>query len=484
MIAGVRWTLWLAAVGLPLGFGTRLLLARAGPQVIGDFGALLLYIRFVATFLFFGGNAVAIRFLPCVAPARRRSFLSTYAAIVLLAFLPWLVLAAAWPRGLHYLLGDLGGPELERRLLWLAPIAIVFSLLTAALKALLRIREAQLLARLVTAGSFVAYVGLFFWARSALVTHTVALLWGVYFALAAAGAAGALRMLLRAMPRSAPGQPRWFLPAGFWPYTLGLQGNSAITFLSTQLDLILVLQWGGVRPLGMYIALMTLVAMTPTLLDVLLDSLLPALTNALASGGDRAADELAMTFGRLLFPCAFALATLLELFAAPLVRLFGSAYLGLVPWVRLAAPLAAIASASHLFGTLFSATGQPERLIGAHAGRVALFCCLFPMLWARWQLGGAVLTWIAAELTFHFIALWQMRRLQVRCALRGGYQSMALGLLVAAAIGQAEPALPFGACLTVWSLLVASFLLAARYQPAELRALARLLAPGTPSVQR
>ncbi|MGH9471787.1 MAG: lipopolysaccharide biosynthesis protein [Terriglobales bacterium] len=481
VLAGFRWTLWLAIAGLPLGLAARLLLARAGAEVLGAYGVLLLYSGFTATLLFFGGNAVAIRFLPSLPAARRGPFLARYGAVVLLGLVPWWMMAAIWPRGLHFLFGDLAGIGAQRLLIALAPLPILFSLLTSALKGLLEIKSAQLIARATTSGSLLVYALLSLFARDPLRAHCTALLWGVYFCLSAAACGGAWRRLRRHLPRGGEAR-RWDWPAGFWGYTLGLQGNSAITFFSRQLDMILILQLGGTRALGIYLAWLTLIQFAPTLLTVLLDALLPSLTNALARGSAAAVQDLTATVGRLLLPSAFAAAVVLLFFPAPIAGLFGAPYAAVTPWLRWAAPLAAIVAASNLLGTLFTAAGQPQRLIAAHLARIAIYAAAFPPLWRRDQLAGAVMAWMAAELAFHAAALARLRRLPpLPAGLRRAYAALWPLLALAAtatALASSSPPAVRGALA---ALLIAAYLQAGGYSRRELSAWKALLAAPAPT---
>lgn len=483
ILRGLRWTLWLSALAMPLGYATRLMLARTGPQVIGAFGLLLIYIRLVSTFLLLGGNAVLIQFLPQLAPQQRRGFLMRYGAIVLAALAPWFAIAWFWPAGLHWLFGAVGGARFQVILIWLSPIYIALSLSNAALKGLLEITWAQILGRAVTVGSFVAYAFLFFADRSLLAREYLILIWGIYLTLAAIAAAIGLHVFWRhtpPAPRRGPGPAARApaLPRGFWGYTLNLQGNSAIGFLSASLDSLLVLHWGGLRKLGLYVALMTLIAITPTLLDLLLDTLLPSLTHAIAHGGYGAMAGLNHACGRVLYLGALALASFMALFAAPLLAVFGPAYTGLAPLLRIAAPMAAILAASHLYNTIFSAIGQPQRSTLAQLARLLVFIVLFPPLWHAEGLAGAVWTWAAAELAHHLASLFFVRRGGLSIPFARGYAVLWAALAASGGLAYAAPHLGWAWDGVAWCVVLLAFLAAAGYRTAEIRAFLNFLRPG------
>lgn len=71
IFVGMRWTVWLSILALPFSFGTNVILARIGPEAIGTFGLLAVYISIVAAFLYLGSDSVIIKFIPELAAERR-----------------------------------------------------------------------------------------------------------------------------------------------------------------------------------------------------------------------------------------------------------------------------------------------------------------------------------------------------------------------------------------------------------------------------
>jgi len=54
IVSGMRWTLWLSVLSVPFSYGTTILLARSGPQVLGTYGLLMVYIGLVASLFYLG----------------------------------------------------------------------------------------------------------------------------------------------------------------------------------------------------------------------------------------------------------------------------------------------------------------------------------------------------------------------------------------------------------------------------------------------
>src|SRR6185437_7032021 len=283
IVSGMRWTFWLSALSVPFSFGTSIILARVAPEVIGTFGLLQIYIAAVSVFFFIGGNAVLIKFIPELDDACGRvSFFLSYFAVNCVALIPWLVAATIWPGGLRYLFGEGHTGPFWIFLLYLSPIYIVYSASLAALKGMLQLKWAQALDRIVTIGSFIIYVLLFVAARPLLEKHYTAVIWGAYLGLVLVVAYSAMRRFLRLNPEFSWSRFRFLLPAGFWRYTLSLQGNSMLGFFTGRLDYLLLLYLGGLALLGKYVALMALLLPISKVTSFFLDSLLPSLTNTLA----------------------------------------------------------------------------------------------------------------------------------------------------------------------------------------------------------
>jgi O-antigen/teichoic acid export membrane protein len=477
IVSGMRWTLWLSVLSIPFSYGTKVLLARIGPEALGAFGVLTVYIGVVAVFFYLGGNAVIIRFLPAIAPEKRASFLASYLAVLLLAMLPWLALVTASPRVLELVFGSQTPVSLLVLLLYLSPVYVLFSVVTAALKAEMEIKWAQALNRLVPIGSFLVYALLFALARNALQRHYVFAVWSVYLVLTAVALFAGVPRMLRHLAGSA--RPlRFHLPAGFWKYTLGLQGDSTLGFLTTRLDLIFVLHAGGLKLAGEYVAITAVAGVVTRIVTFIADSFLPSLANTLARHDWPASRSVTETYLRAILPAVLAMSLLLLVFARPLLALMGGEYLGLALLAQLTAPIAALQSLSMFAGTVLGATGRSARPILAKTLRTLVFVPLFWFLWDRYQLLGAVLAWAVAETLQHFVllSLLRYRPLFYFSMLRGYVAFLAvLGLASAGVLLRRDVSLLPGTAACLAALLLFFFL--SRYTAGELKALARLYLP-------
>jgi O-antigen/teichoic acid export membrane protein len=479
MISGMRWTLWLSVLSAPCGYITTVLLARIGPAVVGTYGLVSLYIGLTSIFLFFGGNGVAVKFLPEVPAEKRLAFLISYFFVILAGTLPYQIVASIWPKGLQYVLGSEAGNWFGVLLVWLAPIYILWSLVLAALKGLLQIKWAQVYNRIITLTNFALYGVLYFVARPFLASHYVAIIWSSYLVLAILVTILAVRRLLRHLRSGHLRKPiRFFLPPGFWSYTSGLQLGSILTFLSTRLDYLFILNASGLVEFGRYVTLITLVSVIPTFATFVLDSLLPSLTNTVALRDYESSRRLTEIYLRFMLPCGMLAATFAILFAHPLFAVLGPRYRDLVNLGLLAFPIAALQVLNWFVGTLFTAIGRPYGSVIVLAGRMVVFCVGFWLLWAPYRLWGAIVAWGIAEVVYQGLGLLVLlRRMPFPFSFIPTYIAFlsVIGLAALSAAYLARQNLLISA--VVWLALVGGFFIAAGYSWSEIRRLTLMVLP-------
>ncbi len=411
LVSGMRWTVWLSALAIPFTYGTRILLARLGPEALGTYGLLLVYVGLVSTLLFLGGNAVAIRFLPLLSAQQRVPFLLRYLGVIAVALAPWLLWATVFPAQLRLFFGSTGGWAFQRDIIWLAPLYILFSLALSVLRGVLAIGLAQVLNRMVTIGSFCSYAVLFWVAPQLLRQHVIGLVWGIYLGWSVlATLLAILRLRRRLLIEPSEWQWKGSLPRGFWRYTLSLHGNSVLGFFVLQLDSVLVVRAGGLRVLGAYTAVMTVALFVPTMVRVLLESLLPSLTNAIAVEQNETAGALCRTYLRLMMPGALLWATGAVLLARLVLAVLGPAYQGLELLLAVAVVISALQPFTLIAGTILSAIGKPEATIAVRIVRTLAYVPLFVVLWAHLGVSGAVYAWAVAELLNQAGTLYFLRR--------------------------------------------------------------------------
>lgn len=483
IVSGMRWTVWLAVIGGPFGYATSLILGRVSPEALGTYGLLLVYIQLVQTWLYLGGDAVIINFIPRVEHARRLSFLFSYLLVILTALMPWWAVATIWPRSLHYLFGDREGVRLQLLLLYLAPVCILFFFLLATLKARLEMKWSQGLFRVVTIGSLLTYGTLFLTARHLLATHYEIIIWAVYFAFIAISILLAITKLLRIIHwRIKWLTIRFFLPKGFWHYVLPLQLSSALSMAAGRIDYILVLNLGGLTTLGKYLAVAMIADFMRVMNNLLVDTLLPALTNLLASDNVEGATQIFAVTMRIMAIANIAMGCALIFFVFPIVKLLGPQYIGLTTPMILMACFATLAAPGAISGTLLASVGKQYRVTWLSILRLAISTTTFFALWPHFRLLGAVLASGSALLIFSLaLPVSAKFGVPITFSLRSQYVRFALVVVSAAVISECFGPFGLGIATLLWLVAVGVFLAVARYNYAECKHLAQYLLPATRS---
>jgi O-antigen/teichoic acid export membrane protein len=259
-----------------------------------------------------------------------------------------------------------------------------------------------------------------------------------------------------------------------------LQLVSILSFLSTRLDYLFILNAGGLVEFGRYVTLITLVSVIPTFATFVLDSLLPSLTNTLALRNYDSSRHLVEIYLRFMLPCGMLAATFAILFARPLFAVLGPRYLDLVSLGLLAFPIAALQVLNWFVGTMFTAIGQPYGDVIAKAGRMVVFCVAFWLLWSRYRLWGAIAAWGIAEVGYQGFGLFVLlRRMPFRFSFVSTYIAFLSTVGLAAAFAGYLGNRHLLISAVAWLALLGGFFLAARYSAREIRELAHLVLPAS-----
>ena len=480
IVSGMRWTVWLSALAAPFSYGTMVLLARIGPEALGTYGLLMVYIGVVSALFYFGGDPVTIKFLPALPAERRAAFLASYFLVICGCLMPLLALVTVFPRTLHYLFGSEQSVRFQLNLLYLAPLSIAAAMVLAALKAVLEIKWAQILSRMLTLVTFAAYGLVYLGFRAFFQAHYTTLIWGVYLTLIGATLLLGLARLSR-LPEWRPGHAftSFFLPAGFWRYALALQQASALGFFVQRLDLLLVLNYGGLDMLGKYVAILSVANMVQVASRFFLDTLLPALTNLLAIQHFSAASDVFATHLRLLcFVSATGTSAMIYLIQ-PVAALMGKQYVEQKGLFILLVLLYGIAIPGSAGFTLLTAVGKQQRTVWLSIVQLALFVILFVRLWPAYHLLGAVLATgvptVVCNIALLITAKYSSR---IRFSMARDYAAVVLVLVSAVVAATKFAPLGIAAAAAAFGVTVGLFLFIGRYRLSELGGYMECFVPG------
>jgi O-antigen/teichoic acid export membrane protein len=245
------------------------------------------------------------------------------------------------------------------------------------------------------------------------------------------------------------------------------------------MDMLLVLNRGGLEVLGKYVAILTVGSIVFLANRLFCDTLLPALTNLMAAGNPKAASEVFSTNLRMLFAIHLTVACAVMFLMEPLVDLMGSNYSNEKALFKLLVILYALGGPGGLGGTLLTAVGKQQLSVWIGAIQLAVYLGAFTLLWPRYGLLGAVIAIGGSSLVCQ-IALLAAARLKGPLEFpyrRDYFWFVVLGSLAGCvAIGAGTPGFITG--VLGCTVPIGAFLLLARYQRRELVGLASCLFPG------
>ena len=469
ILSGMRWSFWLSGIAVPFGAVINLFLARVGPETIGVYGLLSVYLGLLTSLLYFGGDSVIIKFVPACKPDDQVSFLVSYLAVILFFLLPFLGLGYFSPGLIGFVLGRDLDPRDGLLLLCLAPVPIIFQMVLAGLKGTLDIKAAQILSKSLNILSVLAYGIVIVAARPILIYHPRAIIWGIYLVLSTLiTIVGGLRIY-----RSCRGaRVRPYLPNGFWRYAIDTQALSVATFLSGRLDYIFLLNFGGLADLGCYVAVTT-IATTVSLVGILfMDTLLPSLTNMIAAQNERAAAQVFTMHMRILFLVTVAMACGIMVLAVDVAWIMGPQYAAVVRLIIAATLFQGISVPGTYGGTLLSSVGRQRSGVITSAIKAAGFCAMFLVTWSRWHLAAAVcangLAGILCNVTLMTVG---RRAAPFYPSVADLWTKAIIVEATVAAIALAWMPLSWAAGVAVWIAAMAALLWAGHYDLAELRSL-------------
>ena len=485
ILTGMRWTVWLAVLAMPFSALTTILLGRAGPEVLGTYGLLSVYVAFVSSFLYFGGDVVVINFIPQCAKAERAPFLLSYLLLTCGSAIPWIGVAALWPGLIEKIIGHNGGTYFDFYLLCFAPVQIAFSMMVAAHKGMLDIAWAQFLYRSLGVGTCFVYTLLYFAARSVLVSHYALLVWAVYIGLLVFLGGAAFIRFIKINGWGPTLIPRFLLPRGFWAYSLATQQVSITNFLMQRLDYILILNIAGLKTLGQYVMIVTVANLIQQVNSYFLDTLLPALTNLIGARNEKGAAQVFMMHMRIVCLVDVAATAGLMVFAVPITKLMGPRYAPFVPEIVLAALLLGLSNPGNAGGTILASIGKQRRAAWVATLQIGIFVCLFFALWRPFGLVGAVGAYGLSALSANAILLAvALCTTNIYPSVTRMFVALTSTLLpVAAAVLWWRP-LGIPAAVAVWIFAVCAYLWLARYGLEECISLAGHFLPASAKLER
>jgi len=387
-LRGVRWSILLNVVTIPLSFVTNTILGRSSPETLGYYGAIQIFTGAFQALLVPGGRDVFARFVPSLRREQRVAFMGSYVASVL----PWLALCigtvlavpevSRWVQG-YFMVPDLGLAA------WAAVAMFVFGFTTHFLYGVLEAPRAVVTLRAVIVGFFLwALVGAwqfaeilrddpatYLWRGTVVIYTTVALL-------------GVVQVWRTSEVRDGIVW-RWLLPRGFWITVVYAHAGTVVNFVYTSLVPAFVLLWLDVSALARLHAATRYVILLSALPVLTGPVLAPGIARLDASGlresGLRQASSAIRASLLVILPACLTVI----LFAGDAMAVFNSEFRGHRDVLRIVALMSLAAPTVHYGASLAAGLGAFRHYLVASMVFVAVSLCATVILVPTFGLVGA-----------------------------------------------------------------------------------------------
>ncbi len=324
-LSGIRWSIVLSLLAMPLSYLTNVLLGQISPEALGAYGSIALFVSLVDSFFLLGGRQTLIRFLPELPSEKQLPFLLANLVLIAGTSLVCGTLLFLNPALVSGGLGEEFSPGLGVVLVLLVLCVILFNVCLGLLQARMEIRWTALAERMIVVVNFGGAVVLFLFSRADAFKFFLPILAGIFLTSYATPVVASVGHLKRALPPW-PRSPRLYLPRGYASFVLWAEVGVASYFIQDRLDQVLVLAHFNLAQLGLYRASLVTAQLVRWLPLALSPTLLPTFVNLLAIGDHTAlgrAYERLMRYGTL---ATSLIALTLILFAGSVLSLFGRDY--------------------------------------------------------------------------------------------------------------------------------------------------------------
>ncbi len=321
--SGAKWMLYLSGSALVAGFCTNVILGRLGAEMLGLYTLLMIIVSMIQTFFVFGASNVLVNYLPNLEPTSRPRFILTYSILVYVVGTLLLVVCLLFPQVMQLVFRSELNISLSLYLIVLVPILLAQVLVWAILQAEL---EGTVLAISQNAVSwlYLVTVGVLFLAGvlnteagnrylfgAVVVANLVAFLIGVAYVRRE-------YLTVESVTRS------WFLPKGFWSFTLALHFGTLFNFLIANAAPMFVIRELSLRDLGYYRAAAVFAGFVPWVPSVFDRSFYPSFCNLVSK--KLPTHDVYGKFARLNAMSSGTVALTILLFAREFLSVFGKEF--------------------------------------------------------------------------------------------------------------------------------------------------------------
>lgn len=321
---GAKWMLYLSASALVAGFCTNVLLGRLGAEMLGFYSLLMLIVSMIQTFFVFGATNVLVQYIPNLTAQLRPKFIFTYSIIVFIVGFLFLGICLAFPSLTQFVVRQELHIPIGMYMAILVPLLLAQVLVWATLQADLQ-GTAFALSQNAVSWFYFANIGLLLACGFLNPTSdsTIYIFGAVILSNVLALAIGAF-YLHREYFRIRNISGGWFLPQGFWGFTLALHFGTLFNFIISNAAPVFILRELGLRELGYFRAASVFAGFVSWIPSVFDKSFYPSFTNLVTKG--LPTDEVYGKFSRLNAMSSGLIALVILLFTRELLSVFGKEF--------------------------------------------------------------------------------------------------------------------------------------------------------------
>lgn len=322
---GTRWMLVLSVIALPVSYLNSLVLGRIAPKALGLYG-LLLVSSSITILLVLGGRQTLIKFLPGTPSHRRIPFVLTYGLLVAGLATLFLVAVGVRPSLAPFLARRPLGPSTIRYLFPFVPLVLLVNLFRAILQARMEIKWMTIAGKLIPVISLAGFSILYAFRRQVPNDRLGEVIFFVFCAAQLASLALAAYHVYIRFIRVEPLHLAWYLPSGFWPFSLMVSLSMIVILVLDNFDQALIFSQFKIDQLGIYRASLTTAEFVRWLPLLMIQATLPLFSHLLA---DEQQSRIKSTYRRVVrynTLVTTAIALVIVLFSHEILGLFGPEY--------------------------------------------------------------------------------------------------------------------------------------------------------------
>jgi O-antigen/teichoic acid export membrane protein len=277
-IKGAKWLIVMNGFGMPAAFLIALMLGRVGPEALGIYALAQILIGVITTFVVYGGPPVLSVFMPKITNAEDRGrFVFSYLMILIMAMAAVLSLFWLFPKAFEFLLQRKFDMRNYGWFVLLSLVIVATETFANAASGLMLIKVTAIARQMMRTVLLPLVAFLFFFKREILIDYGMSCILGGFLVGYLAAAVISIVGIIRE-PRFKM-RPGWLLPPGFWAFSIATMGTTVFSFLYTNFDRMAVLSIQDIVGLGVYQAVLSVVALLERIPTLLLSSIIPTFSH-------------------------------------------------------------------------------------------------------------------------------------------------------------------------------------------------------------